>query len=98
MVLAAHEDTGFLNETKARNRAGAHIFLNEYVATPKLNGEILTIAKIIKPVMASAVEAELALLYLTAKKWCQYAIQLKKWDGRSLKHPFKQKIPRQQDS
>ena len=27
MVLAAHADAGFLNETKARSRAGAHIFL-----------------------------------------------------------------------
>ena len=67
MVLAAHAYAGFLNGTKARSRSGAHIFLTEYVATPPLNGENLTIAKIIKPVIASASEAELAALYLTAK-------------------------------
>ena len=67
MVLAAHADAGFLNETKARSRAGAHIFLTEDVATPPLNGAILTIEKIIKPVMAPAAEAELAALYLTSK-------------------------------
>ena len=67
MLLAAHTDTGFLNETKAWIRAGAHIFLTGDVATPPLNRAILTTANIIKPVMASAAEAELAALYLTAK-------------------------------
>ena len=67
MVLASHTDAGFLNETKTRSRAGAHIFLTEYVAPPPLNGTILTIAKIIKHVMASAAEAELAALYITSK-------------------------------
>ena len=52
MVLASHADAGFLNETKARSRAGAHIFLTEDVATPPLNGEILTIANIVKPAMS----------------------------------------------
>ena len=28
MILAAHADAGFLNESKARSRAGAHIFLS----------------------------------------------------------------------
>ena len=37
MVLAAYADAGFLNEIKARSRAGAHIFLTEDVATPPLN-------------------------------------------------------------
>ena len=55
------------NETRARSRGGAHIFLTKYVATPPLNGGILTIAKIVKPVMASTAEAELASLYITAK-------------------------------
>ena len=69
MLLAAHADSGFLNETKARSRAGARIFLTEDVAKPPLNRAILTIAKIIKPVMASAAKDELAALYLTSKKW-----------------------------
>ena len=78
MVLAEHADTGFLNETKATSRSGAHIFLTEYVATPPLNGAILKIANIIKLVMASSAEAELAALHLTAKQWCQYEIHSKK--------------------
>ena len=28
MILAAHADAGFLNESRARSRAGAHIFLS----------------------------------------------------------------------
>ena len=68
MILAAHTDTGFLNESKSRSRAGAHIFLSENDPKPKLNGPVLTILQIIKNVMASAAEAEMAALYITAKK------------------------------
>ena len=57
----------FLNESRARSRAGAHIFLSENEPKPKLNGPILTIAKIIKTVMASAEEAEMAALFITEK-------------------------------
>ena len=57
MILVAHVDAGFLNESKARIRASAHIFLSENDPKQKLNGPVLTIAHIIKTVMASAVEA-----------------------------------------
>ena len=67
MILAAHSDAGFNNESKAHSRAGAHIFLSENDSTPKWNGDILTIAQIIKFVMSSASEAELGALYITAK-------------------------------
>ena len=67
-ILAAQKDAGFLNESRARIRAGAHIFLSENDPKPKLNGPVLTIAQIIKTVMASAAEAEMAALYITAKK------------------------------
>ena len=67
MILAAHADAGFINESRARSRAGAHIFLSENEPKPKLNGPILTIAQIIKTVMASAAEAEMAALFITAK-------------------------------
>ena len=52
MVLVAHADAGFLNKTNARSREGAHILFTEDVATPPLNGAILTIAKIIKTIIA----------------------------------------------
>ena len=40
-VLAENADTGFLNETKARSRVGAHIILTKDVATPPLNRAFL---------------------------------------------------------
>ena len=67
MILAAHADAGFLNESRARSIAGAHIFLSENEPKPKLNGPVLTIAQIIKTVMASAAEDEMAALFITAK-------------------------------
>ena len=68
MQLAAHSDAGYLNEPKARSRASAHVCLSENVPIPAFNGAILTIAQIIKFVMSSAAEAELASLFITARK------------------------------
>lgn len=67
MILCAHSDAGFNNELNARSRAGAHVFLSEDVPYPAWNGPVLTIAQIIPFVMASAAEAELGALYITAK-------------------------------
>ena len=67
MIKAAHADTGFLNKSIARSIAGAHIFLSKNEQKPKLNGLVLTIAQI-KKVLASAAEADLAALYIMAKK------------------------------
>jgi hypothetical protein len=68
MILCAHADAGFLNETNSRSRAGAHIFLSENDPFPRFNGAILSIAQIIKFVMASAAESELAALFVTARE------------------------------
>ena len=67
MILEAHSDYGFNNNSKARSRAGAHIFLSENDATTEWNRAILTISQIMKCVMSSAAEAELGVLYITAK-------------------------------
>jgi len=68
MVLAAHSDAGYLNASKARSRAGAFIFLSEDEAVPRLNGPVMAIAQIIKHVMTSAAEAEIAALFITSKE------------------------------
>ena len=68
MILCAHADAGFLNETNARSKAGAHIFLSENDPFPRFNGAVLSIAQIIKFVMASAAESELAALFITARE------------------------------
>jgi hypothetical protein len=68
MILCAHSDAGFLNETNARSRAGAHVFLSENDPFPRFNGAVLSIAQIIKFVMASAAESELAALFIAARE------------------------------
>ena len=68
MVLATHSDAGYLNEPKARSRAGGHFFLSTSADIPPNNGAILNIAHIIKHVMSSATEAELAALYINARE------------------------------
>ena len=68
MVLVVHSDAGYLNETKARSRAGGHFFLSDNADAPANNGAVLNIAHIIKHVMSSATEAELAALYIMARE------------------------------
>jgi hypothetical protein len=68
MVLAVHSDASYLSEPKARSRAGGHFFLSTAKDAPPNNGAILNIAHIIKHVMASATEAELAALYIVARE------------------------------
>jgi len=58
MIICAHADAGFFNETNSRSRAGAHIFLSENDPFPRFNGAVLSIAQIIKFGMASAAESE----------------------------------------
>jgi hypothetical protein len=48
MILCAHSNAGFLNETNSRSRTGAHIFLSENDPFPRFNGAVLSIAQIIK--------------------------------------------------
>ena len=61
-------DASYLNKTKSHGRAGAHIYLSEDDQIPCLNDAVSTVATIIKFVMASAAEAELAALFIAARK------------------------------
>jgi hypothetical protein len=79
MILCAHANAGFLNESQSHSRAGAHIFLLENDPFPRFNGAVLSNAQIIKFVMASA-ESELAALFITARKMiphCQTPIDIR---------------------
>ena len=58
----------YLNVTKARSRAGAHIMLSENVPIPSYNSPILNIAQIIRNVMSSDAEAKLAGFFVCAKE------------------------------
>jgi hypothetical protein len=68
MILCACTDACFLNETNSRSRAGAHIYLLENDPFPRFNGAVLSIAQIIKFVMASAAKSELAVFFFTARE------------------------------
>ncbi len=45
MKLAIHSDAGYLNESKARSRAGGHFFMSENIANPPNNGAIHSLAE-----------------------------------------------------
>eukprot|EP00804_Cyclotella_cryptica_P006178 CCRYP_015259-RA/>CCRYP_015259-RA protein AED:0.43 eAED:0.43 QI:0/0/0/0.66/0.5/0.33/3/0/361 len=66
MILGVHSDASYLSEPNARSRASGHFFLSNNAAVPPNNGAILNIAHIIKHIMASATEAKLGALYITA--------------------------------
>ena len=66
MILVAHSDTVYLNETRACSRVGLHIFCSDHYPIPRDSGPILYLAQIINVVMPSASEAELARLLFTA--------------------------------
>ena len=66
--LAAQSDAGYLNENNTKSRDSAHMFLSANIPIPAFNGAVLTIAQVIKFVMSSAAEAELASLFITTRK------------------------------
>jgi len=66
--LAVHSDASYLSVPKARSQAGGHSFLSSDTTVPGNNGAVLNIAHIIKHVMTSATEAELAALYIMARE------------------------------
>jgi hypothetical protein len=68
MVLALHSNASYLTKPKAQSQADGHFFLSSNTTVPPNNGAVLTIAHIIKNVMSSATEAELAGLYIMTCK------------------------------
>jgi hypothetical protein len=68
MSLCADSDAGFFNKTNSHSHAGAHIFLSENKPLLWFNGAVLSIAQIIKFVMASAAKSKLAALFVMARE------------------------------
>jgi hypothetical protein len=72
MVLWVHSDASYLSESRARSRVGGHFFLSDpHTGTiptipPQHNGAVHTVCNILRNVMASAAEAELAGLFHNA--------------------------------
>eukprot|EP00804_Cyclotella_cryptica_P017131 CCRYP_003353-RB/>CCRYP_003353-RB protein AED:0.31 eAED:0.31 QI:0/-1/0/1/-1/1/1/0/405 len=90
MILSAHSDAAYLNASKSRSRAGAHIMCFENDPVPSHNGPVLTIAQIIKFVTSSAAESELATSSFVPKKWFLSVSLSSKWDGLNPNLPYKQ--------
>ena len=71
MILQAHSDASYLTAPKARSRAGGYFFLGSLPRDDHpihLNGVIDIMCEVLKSVAASAAEAELGELFLTAQK------------------------------
>ena len=66
MILFIDSDAAYLVEYEARSRAGGFFYLGNKDGQ-LINGSILILAKIIKFVMSSAAEAEIAGLFMNAK-------------------------------
>jgi hypothetical protein len=77
MYLHIHSDVSYLSEAKARSRVGGTFFLSDRpknasatssptAILPQHNGAIHTISSIMRNVMASSTEAELAVLFHNA--------------------------------
>ena len=92
MILHVESDASYLSESKARSRVAGYYYLSnntknnttfanaEYVAMP--NGPIHVLCQLMKEVVSSAAEAELAGLFHNAKEACPMRITLEE-----LGHP-----------
>jgi len=67
MILAVHTDASYLSEMGGKSRAAGHFYLSNVNDEDFNNGAILTLSSIIKHVMSSASEAEMAALYYGCK-------------------------------
>ena len=78
MVLWAMSDASYLSEPNAKSRAGGLFFLSNNIENPgtppktppKLNGIVGCLAKIIRQIMSSAMEAEVCAAYENAREAC----------------------------
>ena len=71
MILQTDSDAAYLVATNARSRAGGYHYMGSKNHT-MFNGAIYVLASVIKNVMASAMEAEIAALYLNATLIIEY--------------------------
>ena len=67
MILRVDSDAAYLVAPGARSRAGGYQYLSDKQGT-LFNGPVMVLAKVIKNVMASAAEAELAALFMNAQE------------------------------
>ena len=68
MKLVGHSDAGYMNNPKAHSIAKGHAYMLNSSPFPPNNGSELTISKIIKTVIPSIVEEEIAALFINARE------------------------------
>ena len=68
MILAVHSDASYLSEAKSHSRSGGHFYLTNVDDEEFRNGAVLTLSSIIKHIMASASEAELAAMFYNSRE------------------------------
>ena len=95
MILRIHSDASYLSEPNARSRAGGYFYLGNKQEQPHElpNGAVHVVATIIKQVVASAAEAELAALFINAKDGAILRTTLEE-----MGHPQTQPTPIQTDN
>ena len=95
MVLWTDSDASYLSESQARSRAGGFHFLSDAPDNnppredPPKNGLIHALATIIKAVVGSAMEAEIAAAYENAKQACPIRITLEEMGHPQPPTPMK---------
>ena len=67
MILALHSDGSYHPEPDSKSKAGEHFYLTQSGNYNVPNGAVQTLSKVIKYVMSSAGEAEVASSYLNCK-------------------------------
>ena len=87
MAHLFHSDALYLSEPNSKIRAAGHFYLTKKSDRDYENGAILTISKIIKHVITSASEAEVAALFYNCKAAIPLRISLEEMGHPQPKTP-----------
>jgi len=67
MILAIHSNSSYLNEKHSRSQVGGHHFWSSNTDNPDNNGAVLNVSSVMKAVLSSAAEGEIAGLFINVK-------------------------------
>ena len=87
-ILHIHTDASFLLEPKAKSQAGGYFYLSDFPADPTKamhNSPIHVLCQILRNILASASEAELAAIFKNAQMGD--IIRATLWDLGHIQHP-----------
>ena len=87
MILNFHSDASYLSEPKAKSREGGHFWLGNKDDEDFNNGAIVTLSLVVKHVMSSASESELAALFYNCKSAVPLRVALEEMGHRQPTTP-----------